>query len=86
MDYSIEFDKQILHPGHIFKAWKDVLYGNNLDIRQRLLEYKLTLFNEIIDLKTSKQKTISTRFTEVEPWVISKTAKKLFGELFFWSD
>lgn len=74
---AIKFDVWVFDSQIIFLASSNVLYANNSLIRYSSQGYAFNLFNNIIDWKTIKQKTMTTNSIEVELLAISTTEKEL---------
>ena len=65
-NYVIVFDKQSVNSNIIFINSFDVSFANNEKTYQNLYKYCFCLFNDMIDWKTSKQRTIITSFIEAK--------------------
>ena len=75
------FDGQVFNPRTVFLASSDASYGVDPDTRQSSQGYAFSLFNGLINWKVSKQKTVTTSFTEAELLALSSAAK----ESIWWS-
>jgi hypothetical protein len=60
-----------------FLASNDASFVDDIKTRFSFQEYAFKLFNELIDWKTFKQRTVITSFTETELLIISVVKKKL---------
>jgi hypothetical protein len=62
---------------NIFLISSDAFFADDILIRYSSQEYAFKLFNDMIDWKTFKQRTIITSFIEIELLIISSADKKL---------
>jgi hypothetical protein len=74
----IEFNNESDEEAHIiFLASSDASFVDDIETRFSSQEYAFKLFNELIDWKTFKQRTVITSFTEIELLIISVVEKEL---------
>ena len=79
-EYSIIFDSETESSKTIFLESSDASYADDLLTRRSFQKYCFRLFNEMIDWKSFKQKTITTSFIETKLLILSTA----FKELFWW--
>ena len=86
---SIRFDARVLNQQSIFLASSDASFADDFLIRHSSQKYGFKLFDDIVDWKAFKQKTVTTSSTETKLLAISTTRKELiwwtkfFNEIFF---
>ena len=76
-NFFIFFDVQINDFQIIFLISFDAFYANDSKIRYNSQNYDFKLFNNMIDWKTSKQKTMAINIIEIELLIIFQIDKKL---------
>ena len=82
--YAIVFNDQSANSEIIFLTSSDVSFANDEKTRQNAHEYCFRLFNELIDWKTSKQRTITTSSTEAKLLIMFMIANsKMWWNRFF---
>ena len=72
--YEIVFNNQTININFLFFDSLDAFSADNLQTRHNLQKYCFKLFDEMIDWKASKQKTIIISFIEEELLIIFMTA------------
>ena len=83
-NYVIVYNDQTNQKNIIFMKFFDVSFANDINIRQSSNEYCFKLFDDLIDWKIFKQKTIITNFIEVEFMIMSMTINtKMWWNRFF---
>ena len=83
-NYAIVFNGQADKPEHVFLGSSDASFADDVNTRQSSNGYCFRLFNGLIDWKASKQKTVTTSFTEAELLAMSITANtKMWWDRFF---
>ena len=87
IEFSAESDHTNSHHSEmnkIFLISSDVSFADDSKTRHNSQEYVFKLFNDFIDWKSFKQRTIITNFTEIELLTISSIEKELiWWERFF---
>lgn len=73
---SIEFSLDLNAINQMFVVNSNALFADDFDTRHNSQKYAFKLFNELIDWKISKQKTIIINSTEAELLALSATAKE----------
>ena len=82
--YEIVFNNQAININFIFFDSSDTSFADDLRTRHNSQKYCFKLFNEMIDWKVNKQKTIIINFTEAELLIIFMTANtKMWWNKFF---
>ena len=76
-DYSIIFDPETEDPKTIFLGSSDAFYADDSHTRRSSQGYCFRLFNEMIDWKSFKQKTVITSFIETKLLALSTASKEL---------
>ena len=71
--YVIVYKSQTNYTIIIFLISSNASFANDLDIRQNSNEYCFMFFDDFIDWKIIKQKTIITNFIEIELLIMSMT-------------
>ena len=71
--YEIAFNVQAININCIFFELSNASFADDIKIRYNSQKYCFKLFDEMIDLKASKQKTIIISFTKAELLTISQT-------------
>ena len=83
-NYVIVFNNQINNLNTIFLNFSNVSFTDNLNIRQNFNNYCFKLFDDMIDWKIIKQKTVTINFIKVELFVMSMTTNiKMWWNQFF---
>ena len=83
-NYAIVFNGQTNISDIIFIEFSNALFADDLNIRQNSNDYCFKLFDEMIDWKLIKQRTITISFIEVELLVIFMTTNiKIWWNRFF---
>jgi hypothetical protein len=77
IEFNIDQFLQNENENIIFLISNDAFFANDILNRYSSQEYAFKLFNDIIDWKTFKQRTIITSFIEIELLIISSANKKL---------
>ena len=72
-NYVIIYNEQATNSNIIFLNFFNVFFVNNVNTRQSFNNYYFKLFNDLIDWKTLKQKTIITNFTKTKFLVMFMT-------------
>ena len=82
--YEIVFNNQAININFIFFDSSDASFADDLRTRHSSQKYCFKLFDEMIDWKASKQKTVITSSTEAELLAISMTVNiKMWWNRFF---
>ena len=71
--YVIVYKNQTNYEIIIFLNFSNASFANDLNIRQNLNEYCFMFFDDFIDWKITKQKTIIINFIEIELLIMSMT-------------
>ena len=71
--YVIVYKNQTNHEIIIFLNFSNASFANDLNIRQNSNEYCFMFFDDFIDWKITKQKTIIINFIEIELLIMSMT-------------
>ena len=85
-DLTIKFDARVSDPQIIFFVSFDTFYADDFAIRYNSQEYVFKLFNDIIDWKAAKQKTVIISSIEAELLAISTTRKELIWWIRFFDE
>ena len=70
-NYKIVFNVQAININCIFFESSDASFADDIKTRYNFQKYCFKLFDEMIDWKVNKQKTIIINFTEAELLAIS---------------
>ena len=82
--YEIVFNVQVININCIFFESSDASFADDIKTSYNFQKYCFKLFDEMIDWKVSKQKTIIISFTEAELLTIFKTTNiKIWWDRFF---
>ena len=83
-NYVIVYNEEASNSDVIFLNFFDVSFANDINTRQNSNDYCFKLFDDLIDWKTSKQKTIIINFTKAELMIMSMIVNtKMWWNRFF---
>ena len=84
--FSIRFNAKVSDSQFIFFVSSDTLYADDFEIRYNFQNYEFKLFDDLVNWKTFKQKTVIISSTETELLAISTTKKKLIWWIRFFDE
>ena len=83
-NYVIVFNDQANNSDIIFIDFSDFSFANDLNTRQSFNDYCFKFFDDMIDWKVIKQRTITINFIEIELFVMFMTTNiKMWWDWFF---